>query len=154
LLLAAVVFFRSSGDGGGTDVAGDEVDVAMAGQPKPSQTQQTPRQAVAPFDAAMADSIVLFDGSDTSIWKSLGPFVEKDRALVSAGKGMAVSRDTYDDFELEFQWKIIPGGNSGVFYRSPVFSVIRAGTEYQLLDNAGHPNGRNPMTTAGSLYNY
>ncbi|CAK9078782.1 Probable serine/threonine-protein kinase SCO3848 [Durusdinium trenchii] len=67
----------------------------------------------------------------------------------------AASHD-YDDFELEFEWRIEKGGNSGVYYRSPGDQMVEVlaypGTEYQLLDNDGHPNGGNPKTTTGSLY--
>ncbi|MEJ7607690.1 MAG: DUF1080 domain-containing protein [Bryobacteraceae bacterium] len=35
-----------------------------------------------------------------------------------------VSRDTYRDFEFEFDWRISPGGNSGVKYRVQEFVVL------------------------------
>jgi hypothetical protein len=88
----------------------------------------------------------------------------------------------YRDFELEFDWKIAPGGNSGVKYRIedrvpisetqlPKFEdQVNAslkkpsgqriagqeyvvGFEYQLLDNALNPDARNGAThQAGALY--
>jgi hypothetical protein len=36
----------------------------------------------------------------------------------AAGGGDIVTRDQYEDFELELEWKVGPGGNSGVFYRA------------------------------------
>jgi hypothetical protein len=64
------------------------------------------------------------------------------------------SRLQYANFELEFDWKLSSGGNAGVFYRvteeydKPYWS----GPEYQLLDDAGHPNGKVPELSAGSAY--
>jgi 3-keto-disaccharide hydrolase len=65
-----------------------------------------------------------------------------------------VTRDKFANFELSFDWKLGPGGNSGVMYRvteeydHPYWS----GPEYQLLDDAGHPDGKSRMTAAGSDY--
>ena len=50
-----------------------------------------------------------------------------------------------DNFELRFDWKIGPGSNSGVYYRPGQY-------EYQVLDNAKHADGKNPRTSAASLY--
>ncbi len=44
---------------------------------------------------------------------------------------------TFRDFELHFQWKIAPGGNSGVKYRVRKYGNARLGCEYQLLDDLG-----------------
>lgn len=62
---------------------------------------------------------------------------------------------SYGDFDLSFQWKIGPGGNSGVMYHSqerPNQYPWQTGTEYQVLDNSKHADGRNPFTSAGALY--
>lgn len=86
------------------------------------------------------------------------------------------TKDTYGDFEMEFDWKIAPGGNSGVKYRiqKRVLLLDPSGTkfedlvnlslknprtdrpqrgqeyvigfEYQLLDNARNPDARNGTT--------
>jgi hypothetical protein len=50
-----------------------------------------------------------------------------------------------DDFELRFEWKVGKGSNSGVYYRPGQY-------EYQVLDNQVHRDGRNPRTSAASLY--
>jgi len=72
----------------------------------------------------------------------------------SGGVGDLVTRDRFADFELSFDWKLGSGGNSGVLYRvteeydHPYWS----GPEYQLLDDAGHPDGKSRLTAAGSDY--
>lgn len=70
------------------------------------------------------------------------------------GSGSIITRELFTDFELVFEWRVEERGNSGVFYK--VTEAERApywtGPEYQILDNAGHPDGRQPETSAGSNY--
>ena len=107
---------------------------------------------------------VLFDGTSTDQFrgykKSGFPshvwVVARETLKTVPGKVRVdlVTRESYRDFDLEFEWKVAPGGNSGVFYRVselPKQDWHSAG-EYQILDNAGHKDGKNPLTTAASLY--
>ena len=98
---------------------------------------------------------VLFDGTNVSRWERLGAFAGRDGELVAASPGeYAKSRHEYGDFELEFEWRVSPGGNGGVHYREQksVSNQKWAGNEFQIVDNERHPNGRNPLTSAGALY--
>jgi hypothetical protein len=65
-----------------------------------------------------------------------------------------VSRDQYGNFEFSLDWKLAPGGNAGIFYRATeeYDHIYWSGTEYQLLDDARHPDGRTALTRAGSAY--
>ncbi len=65
-----------------------------------------------------------------------------------------ITKDEFSNFEFETEWKLEKGGNSGVFYRaSEEFErVYWSAIEYQLLDDANAPDGRNPLTSAGSAY--
>jgi hypothetical protein len=65
-----------------------------------------------------------------------------------------VTRDEFGNFELEWDWKLHPGGNAGVFYRGSEDGekIYYTAPEYQLLDDAGHPDGRSRLTSAGSDY--
>ena len=64
------------------------------------------------------------------------------------------------NFELEFEWRIASGGNSGVYYRSSAQEILDyarqsrpyPGTEFQLLDNDKHKDGRSAYSSAGALY--
>ena len=71
-----------------------------------------------------------------------------------ADGGTLITRERFADFELALEWKVAKGGNSGVFYRAT--EAERApywtGPELQVLDNAGHPDGRTPETSAGANY--
>ncbi len=65
-----------------------------------------------------------------------------------------VSTQSYGNFELEFEWKIGKAGNSGIFYRTSreYDHIYWSGPEYQLLDDANAPDGKNPLTAAGAAY--
>jgi len=62
--------------------------------------------------------------------------------------------EQFGDFDLRMDWKIEPGGNSGIFYRAAkgFGAVWHSAPEMQVLDNARHPDGRNPATSAGACY--
>ena len=65
-----------------------------------------------------------------------------------------MSKDQFANFELELEWKIGKGGNSGVFYRATheYDHIYWSGPEYQLLDDEFHPDGLDPKTSAASAY--
>ena len=91
---------------------------------------------------------LLFDGKSFRGWKQQGNWTIVERALYRgrAGGGLTcVAQPIPDDFELRFQWKVARGSNSGVYYRPGQY-------EYQILDNAVHVDGKNPRTSAASLY--
>ncbi|NOX64787.1 MAG: DUF1080 domain-containing protein [Chlorobi bacterium] len=72
--------------------------------------------------------------------------------------GDLMTKKTYKDFELKFEWKISPGGNSGVKYNVIEEISIKngwtsaLGYEYQVLDDEKHSDNLNPTHRAGSLY--
>jgi hypothetical protein len=68
--------------------------------------------------------------------------------------GDLMTKAEYANFELDFDWKIAKAGNSGVFYRATTEydHIYWSGPEYQLLDDANYPDGKNPLTSAGSAY--
>ena len=70
------------------------------------------------------------------------------------GGGDLITHNQYDDFILELDWKVAPGGNSGIFFRVSEDHdyVWLGGPEMQVLDNVAHANGLNPKTSAGSNY--
>ncbi len=72
----------------------------------------------------------------------------------AASGGDIVTRQQFGDFELELEWKVGPRGNSGVFYRATEGTrrIYENAPEMQILDNTGHADGRNSMTSAGANY--
>lgn len=68
-----------------------------------------------------------------------------------------VSEREFGSFELVFDWKLSPGGNSGVMYQvtEEGDETYWSGPEYQILDNDGHPDakqGSNGNRTAAACY--
>jgi inosose dehydratase len=51
-----------------------------------------------------------------------------------------ISTATFDQFELTFEWKVSPGGNSGVKYFVLEDMDSAIGHEYQIIDDAKHPD--------------
>ncbi|MBK8084510.1 MAG: DUF1080 domain-containing protein [Devosia sp.] len=82
-------------------------------------------------------------------WTIRGGVIEHE-----PGGGDLVSVESFRNFELGFEWRISAGGNSGVIYRSSedFRAPYQTGAEYQILDNAGHADGRSPVTAAASAY--
>jgi hypothetical protein len=75
-------------------------------------------------------------------------------AVPGAPRTDLVSRARYGDFVFEFECALPAGGNSGVLYRvrETADAAWQSGPEMQLLDDAGHPDGREPTTRCGALY--
>jgi hypothetical protein len=74
----------------------------------------------------------------------------------SAG-GSLMTTKTFGNFELVAEWKISPGGNSGILYHvveSPEYKHdYETGPEYQVMDDAGWKGGAlNPPQKVGSNY--
>lgn len=78
-----------------------------------------------------------------------------DGALTRTGSAAdAITIDQFASFELALEWQIAPGGNSGVMFRvsESADATFLTGPEMQVVDDAGHPDGANPLTSAGACY--
>lgn len=108
---------------------------------------------------------LLFDGQTTAGWRGYksttvpASWRVENGSLLSRrtqgeSSGDIVTIDQFADFELDWEWKMTPGGNSGVIYRATEErnSVWETGPEYQILDNQGHLDGLNPLSSAGACY--
>ncbi|UUL84011.1 3-keto-disaccharide hydrolase [Sphingomonas qomolangmaensis] len=117
---------------------------------------------------------LLWDGSSSNGWRSAKAAsfpkkgwsvagglltVESASGLESTNGGDIVTTRDYRDFELSIDFRLTPGANSGIkYFVDPTLlkgdgSAI--GLEYQLLDDARHPDakmGRDGNRTVGSLY--
>ena len=104
---------------------------------------------------------LLFDGVSLAGWRGYETEMPpdgwraKDEALHRYGPGGdIVTMDRFGDFELSLEWRVDEGGNSGIFYRAAPGSehIFHSAPEMQVLDDAGHVDGENPLTSAGSVY--
>lgn len=108
---------------------------------------------------AAGDWTPLFNGKDLSGWEAVGDpsiWSVKDGVIRCSGKshGWLSTKAQYDNFELQLEFKIPPGGNSGVFLRSPRSGdPSHSGMEIQILDDHA-PIHKNilPYQHSGSLY--
>lgn len=118
---------------------------------------------------------LLWDGETTNGWRGAkletfpesGWKIENGELIVlasgggeSTAGGDIVTEDLYGDFELSVDFKVTPGGNSGIKYyvdsninKGPGSSI---GLEYQILDDDLHPDAKlgnhEGSRTVSSLY--
>jgi hypothetical protein len=65
-----------------------------------------------------------------------------------------ITREQFGDFELELEWKVEKEANSGIMYHvSEDFpETYMTGPEMQVVDDDNTDDGKDPKTSAGSLY--
>lgn len=111
--------------------------------------------------------VKLFDGKSLAGWHSWQSDkvlpqwkIEGDAIVLSekGGKDLVTDKE-YGDFELELEWNISEGGNSGIIYHviedKKYCCPYSTGPEIQILDDVKHPDakaGKNGNHKAGSLY--
>ncbi|HSG50375.1 MAG TPA: DUF1080 domain-containing protein [Longimicrobiales bacterium] len=114
-------------------------------------------------DAERADGWrLLFDGETLDGWRVFGrdgmsagwAAVDGTLARVDDGAMDIITTEEFTDFELSLEWKVEECGNSGVFIRASeaVDRIFEGAPEMQVLDDACHVDGQNPLTSAGSNY--
>ena len=133
------------------------------------ETAAKPAAASATAPAAAADKgwVTLFDGKDLSNFRGYrkdgvpAAWTVKDGCIVhtkSAGDhtaaGDLVTKAEYGSFELELEWKVTPGGNSGIFYHASedTNNIWENAPEMQILDDTTHNDGKDRLTCAGADY--
>ncbi|SEF52080.1 3-keto-disaccharide hydrolase [Sphingobacterium lactis] len=110
-----------------------------------------------------------FNGQDLAGWHIYNKGAAESKWKVADGElicdptapgefGDIISDREYENFELEFEWKVKKGGNSGVFINvkedSTYAATFATGLEMQLLDNANaeHRHQIDSTHWAGCLY--
>lgn len=107
---------------------------------------------------------VLFDGSSVDHWRGYqrSSFPEKawtvENGTLKTIKGGEtvdlVTKDQYQNFALDLEWRIASNGNSGVMIRVTEAgkTAWQTGPEMQILDDEVQVGHENPKTSAGALY--
>lgn len=101
---------------------------------------------------------LLFDGESLDAWRNykqdnVSPGWKIEEGAITraaAGAGDIISKEKYENFELLLEYKISPGGNSGVMFHVTEENNTpwQSGPEIQIQDNV---DGRDPQK-AGWLY--
>lgn len=111
----------------------------------------------------------IFNGTDFKGWRSYGQTLLSDKWVLDNGAmkldskkegqgGDIIFSHRFENFELDLEWKISKGGNSGIFYliqEIPGLYAAASSPEAQILDNENHPDskmGNNGSRMAGALY--
>jgi hypothetical protein len=149
-----------------------------------NSTEKKDTAAATSEAAAASDTgwVSLFDGKTTKGWHTYGDgpvgeawkindgilsldtskkYEEKnkegkiDRKIL--GGGNIVTDEEFENFHLKLEWKISPGGNSGILFyvhedTAKFKKPYESGPEMQVLDNDGHPDGKLFRHRAGDLY--
>lgn len=115
---------------------------------------------------------LLFDGETLNGWKrygadSIGPLWKvKDGEILCSGEGLGEGTEAiggslttlrqFGNFELTVDWKLTPGGNSGILYHvieKPEYShAYETGPEFQIMDDTGWKDSLNDAQKVGSNY--
>lgn len=154
--LAAMVFFSCQ---------------KQAAQQEAAATEAAPNTLTEEEKAAGWE--LLFDGTTLNGWKrfnsdTIGPLWSvKDGSIMCDGSGLGegsgsmggslMTTKSFGNFELAVEWKISPGGNSGVLYHVVEGSQYKhdyeTGPEYQVMDDAGWKgDALAPAQKVGSNY--
>ncbi|MFD2247802.1 3-keto-disaccharide hydrolase [Pontibacter ruber] len=115
--------------------------------------------------------VALFDGKTTTGWHSYGRktvasawkveygvlHLAADSKAYGEDSGDLVTDESFEDFHLKLEWKVAPGGNSGILFYvqdqpDKYDRSWKTGPEMQLLDNERHPDAKIPNRKAGDLY--
>lgn len=123
----SVAILAACGDNASNQKEGEEIDVKTVGEGE---------------NLNEGEWEVLFGGSSLDNWRNfrkddINWETEDSTLTTSGGNGDIITKDTYGNFELEFDWKISEGGNSGVMYlvqEGDHGEAYHTGPEYQIID--------------------
>lgn len=129
-----------------------------------------PQVDLANFEKDAEGYYVIFNGKDFTGWRGYMKdhvptlWTIEDGAIKFNGKGGGEAQQgdggdliftkMFKNFELQFEWKVAKGSNSGVFYLSREVEqyeengeakdvhIYCSAPEYQILDNANHPDAK------------
>ncbi|MEM6800723.1 MAG: DUF1080 domain-containing protein [Bacteroidota bacterium] len=105
---------------------------------------------------------LIFDGKSPEGWHSYlkeeveGWTTENGELRTEGGNGDIATDGIYENFELELEWRIDSGGNSGIMYlvdeRPENPAAFMSGPEYQIIDNEHYLLPLKEVHKAGANY--
>lgn len=114
-------------------------------------------------EAAAPQTEILFDGTSLDAWRTYGAesatgwSIDNGAIKTPGGTGDLITKATYSSFDFSLEWKISPGGNSGIFFHvvddpDTYESVYHTGPEYQLIDNDGYGEELDSLNMTAANY--
>ncbi len=168
---------KKAAEGQAAEQAGNEVAVSY------SSSLKAPESDTLNLPVDADGYITIFDGKTFNGWRGYGKdrvpgkWTIEDGCIKFNGTGGGEAQDAdggdlifahkFKNFELELEWKISKGGNSGILYlaqevtstgkdgKEIVEPIYISAPEYQVLDNANHPDaklGKDNNRQSASLY--
>jgi len=107
---------------------------------------------------------LLFDGKTTDKWRTYKNLPDDSWEIVNGElhckqegvtkRSDLVTKENYASFELQFDWKVAKGANSGLLYHvlETQESSYQTGPEYQLIDDLGYPGKLEDWQKSGADY--
>ena len=170
----------SCGGPGGKAKTAETADAKTAKKAVPEYTVVDNAQVdLASFPQDKDGYYVIFDGKTLNGWRGYGKDKAPSRWTVEDGAikfngsgggeaqtgegGDLIFAKKFKNFELEMEWKVSKGGNSGIFYlaqevkndKGGMEPIFISAPECQVLDNENHPDaklGVDGNRKASSLY--
>ncbi|MDR1937361.1 MAG: DUF1080 domain-containing protein [Tannerellaceae bacterium] len=168
-------YFTSCGGGkkaAPADEAATTTDEATV--PEYKLAEGLPEANLADFPADADGWITLFDGKTFNGWRGYnlaevpGAWTIEDNAIKINGSGAGeagasnggdiIFAHKFKNFELQLEWKVAKGSNSGIFYLAQEVvgePIYISSPEFQVLDNETHPDaklGKDGNRQSASLY--
>lgn len=106
---------------------------------------------------------LLFDGTSDKGWRPYGHdgpsgwLIENGELITPGVNKDIISTDQFENFELNLEWKIEKGGNSGILFNvvedtARYSAVYHTGPEYQLIDDVGFESPLEDWQLTGANY--
>ena len=105
---------------------------------------------------------LLFDGRSLDGWRGYrrdalpdAGWEVRDGSIRTVAKVKGtdiITRKTFNDFELSWEWRVVPGGNNGVKYFVTEDRPQSPGHEYQMIDDDGYPGKLTPLQLTAAFY--
>lgn len=173
---AMMCYFTSCGGGKKTEEAAPVAEAATteAAVPEYKLMTELPTVDLSTFPKDKDGKITVFDGKSFNGWRgynrtdvpSAWEIADGAIHIKGSGAGEAGAKDGGDlilasklkNFELEMEWKVAKGANSGIFYLVQEVEgqpAYISAPECQVLDNANHPDaklGKDNNRQSTSLY--
>ncbi|MDR1259344.1 MAG: DUF1080 domain-containing protein [Tannerellaceae bacterium] len=173
-IAVTMCYFTSCSGGKKAEQATADEATAETAVPEYKLAEGLPEANMADFTADADGWITIFDGKSFNGWRGYNradmpeAWIIEDGALRIKGSGAGeagasnggdiIFAHKFKNFELQLEWKVGKGSNSGIFYLAQEIveqPIYISSPEFQVLDNDNHPDaklGKDGDRKSASLY--